>query len=193
MKFAIGDIVKCINMNCSAYGKEGRVDRVYEIKGRWYYQCCTDIGFWEFEESDLELVRKGSDEMSDNMKMKPESDMRIQFATGAVRGVDVSANCRYDLITPIGLRALAETYGEGSIKYGDNNWKKGIPRSNLLKHAINHIEAYRLLHELGSAEKYEEIFEKSGIDPDEPHLAHAVWNLMTIIHFDVVGWPDGCE
>lgn len=73
---------------------------------------------------------------------------------------------RYDLISPTVIRALAETYGEGAIKYGDNNWKKGFPEGNLLNHALAHIVAYM-----------------EG-DTSEPHLEHALWNIGTQIHFD---------
>lgn len=88
-----------------------------------------------------------------------------QFDTGAVRGTDADLT-RYDLISPIGLRRLAETYAEGSRKYGDDNWLKGIPANNLLNHAIKHIEQWR------------------GGDTSEDHLAHAAWNLFAIMHFE---------
>lgn len=86
------------------------------------------------------------------------------FETGAVRSTDAD-NVRFDLITPIGLRRLAETYNEGAKKYGDNNWKKGFPASDLMNHVINHC--YLFL---------------SG-DTSEDHLAHAAWGLFTTMHF----------
>lgn len=92
------------------------------------------------------------------MKMK-------KFESGAVRGVE-ETNARFDLITPVGLRRLAETYGEGSLKYSDRNWEKGIEASNLMNHAMTHLNQYM-----------------SG-DRTEDHLAHAVWNLMAIMHFE---------
>lgn len=88
-----------------------------------------------------------------------------QFASGAVRGTDANGT-RYGLITPIGLRRLAETYAEGAQKYGDRNWEKGIPASNLLNHAIKHINQW--LHG----------------NRDEDHLAHAAWNLLAVCHFE---------
>lgn len=87
------------------------------------------------------------------------------FASGAVRGTDANTT-RYDLITPIGLRRLAETYAEGSQKYGDHNWQKGIPTSDLMNHAIRHIYIWL------------------GGDRSEDHLAHAAWNLFAAMHFD---------
>jgi hypothetical protein len=90
------------------------------------------------------------------------------FTTGAVRSPEVAGQqkfpARYDLITPVGLRRLAETYGEGSLKYGDRNWEKGIPVSNLLNHALAHIVQYL-----------------AG-DTTEDHMAHAAWNLFAVMH-----------
>lgn len=97
--------------------------------------------------------------------MDESSTPLTQFPSGAVRGTDTGST-RYDLITPIGLRRLAETYAEGSQKYGDYNWLKGIPASNLLNHAMKHIEQWR------------------GGDASEDHLAHAAWNLLAIMHFE---------
>ena len=87
------------------------------------------------------------------------------FSSGAVRGKDADG-VRFDLITPIGLRRLAETYAEGAKKYGDHNWEKGMPASVMLNHAIRHI--YRWLEG----------------DTSEDHIAHAAWNLLAIAHFE---------
>jgi hypothetical protein len=87
------------------------------------------------------------------------------FTTGAVRGTDAE-NVRYDLITPIGLRRLAETCAEGAKKYGDHNWQKGIPASVMLNHAIRHI--YLWLEG----------------ERSEDHLAHAAWNILGVCHFE---------
>ena len=92
------------------------------------------------------------------------ADDRKEFGTGAVRSKDKDG-VRYDLISPIGLRRLAETYAEGASKYGDNNWKKGMPVGDVLNHAIAHIYAF--------------------IDGSrsEDDLAHAAWGLFTAMHF----------
>lgn len=87
------------------------------------------------------------------------------FASGAVRGTDAS-DVRFDLITPIGLRRLAETCAEGSKKYGDHNWEKGIPASEMLNHAIRHVYLWI-----------------QG-DDTEDHLAHAAWNILGVCHFE---------
>ena len=87
------------------------------------------------------------------------------FPSGAVRGTDAE-NVRFDLITPIGLRRLAETCAEGAKKYAAHNWERGIPASVMLNHAIRHI--YLWLQG----------------DHSEDHLAHASWNIMAVCHFE---------
>jgi len=92
-----------------------------------------------------------------------------------------SGKLRYQLITPIGLSKLAEIYTKGCEKYtvynedgsvkdsGANNWKSGLPFTQIMDSAKRHIQAWE------SGED---------IDPDlqSQHLANAVWNLFTIIH-----------
>lgn len=96
--------------------------------------------------------------------MSTEASMTT-FPTGAVRSSDASS-VRFDLITPIGLRRLAETCAEGARKYGDHNWQKGIPASEMLNHAVRHI--YLWLEG----------------DRAEDHLAHAAWNILGVCHFE---------
>lgn len=87
------------------------------------------------------------------------------FSTGSVRSSDAN-NVRFDLITPVAMRRLAETYSEGSKKYGDHNWTKGMPVSQVMNHALRHLYLWL-----------------DG-DKSEDHLAHATWNLCAIMHFE---------
>lgn len=100
-------------------------------------------------------------------KQRDQPMSMTRFSTGAVRSSDAD-DVRYDLITPIGLRRLAETCAEGARKYGDHNWQKGIPASVMLNHAIRHIYMYL-----------------QG-DESEDHLAHAAWNILGVCHFEEV-------
>ena len=96
--------------------------------------------------------------------VEPASDWET-FASNAVRSNDTQ-DVRFDLITPIGLRRLAETYAEGARKYTDHNWEKGMPASQLLNHAMRHINLWL-----------------AG-DASEDHLAHATWNILAVCHFE---------
>ncbi|MEM4407896.1 MAG: DUF5664 domain-containing protein [Candidatus Caldarchaeum sp.] len=93
----------------------------------------------------------------------------MDYETGAKRSNDAD-NERYSLISPVGLRRLAETYAEGERKYGAYNWERGMPILDILDHAIRHIYLY--------------------LDGDrsEDHLAHAAWNLLAAMHSEE-RWP----
>ena len=93
-----------------------------------------------------------------------------EFATGAVRSDDAN-NEAWHLMTPVGLRRVAETCREGAVKYGDYNWEKGMPIADLMNHAIRHIYKY--------------------LDGDrsEDHLAHAAWGLLGAMHSEE-RWPE---
>jgi hypothetical protein len=93
-----------------------------------------------------------------------EAEGMSKFATGAVRSTDANS-VRYDLVSPIGLRRLAATYAEGAAKYGDHNWRKGMPFSDTLNHLMRHIDLFR-----------------SG-DASEDHLAHAAWGLFALMDY----------
>lgn len=97
------------------------------------------------------------------MAAKQVDGEMVRYETGSVRSSAVE-DYRYDLITPIGLAAVARTCAEGAAKYGDHNWEKGQPVSDILNHAIKHL--YDFL---------------SG-DRSEDHLGHAAWNVMAAIH-----------
>jgi hypothetical protein len=94
---------------------------------------------------------------------------RHEYTTGAVRSADCEET-RYDLISPIGLRALAKTYAEGANKFGRHNWENGMPATDLLNHAIAHL------------------FKFLDGNRDEDHLAHAAWNVLGAIH-SLEAWP----
>lgn len=82
--------------------------------------------------------------------------------SGAIR--NKLDDVRYDLISSIALKRTAATYASGAERYGDNNWRKGIPFSNLLNHVIKHIFDYL-----------------EGVETDEDSLAHACWGLMALM------------
>lgn len=93
-----------------------------------------------------------------------------QFESGAVRS-SCAEDARYDLVSPIGLEAVARACKEGAEKYGDFNWERGMPAHDLLNHALRHI--YKWL----------------GGDRNEEHLGHAAWGVMAAIHSMEV-WPE---
>lgn len=90
-----------------------------------------------------------------------DSGKRQEFGTGAVRDVQEDKG-RFDLIPPEPTWALAIHFQKGAIKYGDNNWAKGIPLKRYLDSAKRHLVEY----EMGLSE--------------ENHLISAIWNLYCL-------------
>ncbi len=102
--------------------------------------------------------------------IKNADESTVRYESGAVRSSDAELT-RYDLVTPIGLAAVAAACAEGARKYGDYNWERGMPASDMINHALRHI--YLFL----------------GGDRSEDHLGHAAWNVMGAIHSLEV-WPE---
>lgn len=91
-------------------------------------------------------------------------------ATGAIRSVLYEMGyqfpLRFDLMmdNDVGIRRLAEVFGESAEKYPPKNWKKGFPESVYYNHAMEHLRRYL-----------------TG-DASEDHLAHAMWNLFSLMY-----------
>lgn len=100
-----------------------------------------------------------------------DSGTRREFPTGAHRDM-AGGKGRYDLIPRKAKKAVALVYEAGARKYSDNNWRRGIPYSSLLDSAQRHIDQW--------AEG----------QTDEIHLAHAVFNLMSLLEFEAEGRTD---
>jgi hypothetical protein len=91
-----------------------------------------------------------------------------QFETGARRSEKIEA--RYDLIPEGPLRRLALRYGLGAKNYGDNNWKKGLPFSDVYNHIIDHLNHVKAAIE-------------SGVDLTDDELAGAAWGTFALMFF----------
>jgi len=106
-----------------------------------------------------------------------KGERKVTFESGSKRNELI--NVRYDLISPIGLRRLAETYALGAGIYGDRNWEKGQPFSVLLNHARDHINEFIAVQRgVQSAMK---TLAPGALQED--HLAHAAWNIFALMHF----------
>jgi hypothetical protein len=117
-------------------------------------------------DDDRDMCSKIAKGMITSLKMNDQELLgQHQFDTGAVRSSDVD-HLRYDLISPIGLRRLAERYHKGVVNYPEGNWLKGIPATNLIYHMMAHFEKYR-----------------SG-DRTEDHLAALAWGAFVLMHYE---------
>ena len=94
-----------------------------------------------------------------------DSGAREQYKSGMVRDTREDKG-RFDLITPIALRRLAQLYERGARKYADRNWEKGAPLSRFLDSAMRHLADYLE----GKRE--------------EDNLASAAWNIFAMMHIE---------
>lgn len=91
-----------------------------------------------------------------------DSGTRQNFETGAVRDIQAGKG-RFDLLPGWALKRIAQHFEEGAKKYGDSNWKKGIPLRRYLDSAMRHLVAF------------------SEGEQDEPHEVAAVWNILCLM------------
>lgn len=94
-----------------------------------------------------------------------DSGERQIFETGAVRDIQKGKG-RFDLISTVGERRLARRYEQGAEKYGDKNYKLGIPISRCLDSAKRHLNQYL-----------------AG-DNSEDHLSAIAWNVFTAMEME---------
>jgi len=94
-----------------------------------------------------------------------DSGQRANFETGAVRDIQTNKP-RYDLISPLALKRVAQLMARGAEKYDERNWEKGIPMSRCYASMLRHAFQY------GTG------------DTDEDHLAAVCFNAMAIMHFE---------
>lgn len=100
-----------------------------------------------------------------------DSGQRQEFGNGSVRDTE-EGKPRYDLVTPVALKRLAELMARGAVKYGERNWELGQPSSRFLSSLMRHVECYRLG------------------DRSEDHLAAAAYNVFALAHFEGTEWDD---
>ena len=91
-----------------------------------------------------------------------DSGTRQEFPTGARRDIQRGKG-RYDLLPAQALMRLARHFENGAVKYGDNNWEKGMPLNRYLDSAFRHMVKFM------AGER------------DEDHAIAAVWNLMCMV------------
>lgn len=94
-----------------------------------------------------------------------DSGERQEFKTGSIRDTE-EGKPRFDLISPHGLKRLADLMTKGAEKYGERNWEKGQPVSRFYSSMFRHMMTWR-----------------EG-DLVEDHLAAILYNCMAIIHME---------
>jgi len=78
----------------------------------------------------------------------------------------------FSLLSVQALKDVAVVAQMGMEKYDRDNWRKGLPWTEVLDSALRHQFAWL---------EGENLDVESGL----PHLAHAMWNLMTLLDYAV--------
>ena len=113
---------------------------------------------WDREvETEVDNEVKTEVETDVDSGIKRSGEMTV-FSSGAVRDKKTGKG-RCDLLPACVLLRLAKHYERGAERYGDYNWKQGIPCHSFVDSALRHMLKY--------------------MDgwTDEDHLIAAIWNL----------------
>jgi hypothetical protein len=96
--------------------------------------------------------------MKSNEFVLKDSGERREFFTGAVR--DKNKDTRYDLLSTLAQRRLCKLLAAGSVKYSENNFRKGIFFSSFIDSAKRHLDKWI-----------------DGSCVEEDHLGACLWNI----------------
>lgn len=100
-------------------------------------------------------------EYKDNFKLK-DSGTRQEFPTGAVRDIQEGKG-RYDLLVFHAIEEVAKVFEAGCLKYGQDNFRRGIPLRRYLDSALRHL------------------CKGAQGQRDEKHFAQAAWNILCLM------------
>jgi len=101
-------------------------------------------------------------------------DIKIEAEKGGRKNDD--GKLRYDLISTVGLRRLAEAYTIGANKpgYGDNNWRKGLRWGRLFASLMRHAWAWWT-------------GERDDPADGQHHLASVAWIAFALMEYEECG------
>jgi hypothetical protein len=100
--------------------------------------------------------------MAKNFDRVKDSGERQEFSTGARRDTQTGKG-RFDLLPVNAMFRLAKHFENGAVKYGDENWLKGIPLRRYLDSLLRHS------------------FKVAGGLEDEDHLCAVIWNACCLL------------
>lgn len=103
---------------------------------------------------------------------RENNDRKICQDGGGLRYND--GKCRVELIPPEWSWALGMVLTRGAIKYADRNWERGMSWAYMMGSTTRHLLKFMI------GERYDK---ESG----NHHLAHAAWNCLGMMSYDVRG------
>lgn len=81
---------------------------------------------------------------------------------------------RWELLPDDAIEKIVEVYSHGSLKYEDDNWRKGMKWNRVIGSMKRHIKAFTTGED---------------IDPDSGclHIAMVAWNAITLLWYQLEG------
>ena len=95
-----------------------------------------------------------------------DSGHRREFESGAKRD-RAEGKGRFDLLSPMAIKRMADVMEKGAAKYAARNYEKGMPLSNFVDSAMRHLFQFLEGHR------------------DEDHIAQAAVNCMMLMQIQV--------
>ena len=105
--------------------------------------------------------------MATEFKEIEQTEKKEISSTGCVRG-DRGGKGRFDLITPFGLRRVAQHYEGGAKIHDARNWEKGQPIMRFIDSSERHLQDLKAAILLG--------------EQTEDNAAAIVWNMLGYMH-----------
>lgn len=114
-----------------------------------------------------------------------KKDRYTVFKSGAIRDLQEG---KPDFVEPISWPVewrYAEYMTEMKKKYGEGNWKKGIPTLSLLQGAFRHLSRYATICDCKKYGHKLPAWSESEVD----HLSAAIFNIKGIMYNEIFGEP----
>lgn len=102
--------------------------------------------------------------------MKKKTNVR-KFGTGAIRDDDTTKPDFIETVSWTAFRKFGEYMTGKKKRYGQGNFKKGIPIESYEQSLVRHLQKY-----------LENKYEDGNQEKDEDHLSAMVFNIFGIIH-----------
>ncbi len=81
---------------------------------------------------------------------------------------------RWDLLPDDAIEKIVEIYTHGSIKYDDDNWRKGFSWKRCIGSLKRHLKAFTTGEDID-------------LDSGALHLSQVAWNAITLLWFQLYG------
>ena len=132
--------VKCINTGYDVRQSELTLNKEYELisSTKSYYFIINDEG------NKLAYLKERFEVVEDEVNQEPINERYVRlFPSGAIRS-DNRGRERYDFISPLALKELAQFLATTENSFVQTNYFKGIPEEACVESLLRHLNEYQL-------------------------------------------------